>query len=307
MHTKVAIIGSGPAGLTSAIYASRALLEPVLVGGRAFGGQLMNTTEVDNFPGFPDGILGPELMQQMRAQAERFGTVIIEENVVSLNTESRPFTIESESQTVTADTVILAMGASHKELGIASEEKFKGKGVSYCATCDGFFFRNKPIAVIGGGDTAMEEALFLTRFGSKVYVVHRRDSLRASKVMQEKAFSNEKIEFVWNSEVEEIIGDASVGGLRLKDTVSGETKDLEVAGVFVAIGLVPNSEIIKGHVDTDERGYIMMPQQYHASVPGIFVAGDVHDHKYRQAITAAGMGCAAALEAERYLASQEEK
>ncbi len=301
MHTHVAIIGSGPAGLTAAIYSARALLEPVVITGRESGGQLMLTTDVENYPGFPEGIMGPDLMQKMRDQAARFQTTFITENALSVDTTARPFHIQTESQEITADTVILAMGSSPKHLGLASEEQFRGHGVSYCATCDGFFFRGKDIAVVGGGDTAMEEATFLTRFASKVYVIHRRDELRASKIMQAKAKANPKIEFILSSEVKEIVGNSAVSGIKLWNNHLNQERELAVQGVFVAIGHDPNSQIVQGKVNTTSQGYVINEGDYKTSVPGLFVAGDVHDHKYRQAVTAAGAGCGAALEAERYL------
>ncbi len=301
MHKKVAIIGSGPAGLTAALYTSRALLDTVVIGGQKFGGQLMDTTEVENFPGFPEGIMGPDLMNNMKAQVERFGALLLQENVTSLNVTKRPFTLVTDTQTITADTVILAMGASHQHLGLASEDRLLGRGVSYCATCDGFFFRGKDIAVIGGGDSAMEEALFLTKFANKVIIIHRRDEFRASKIMVEKAKANPKVEFLMNKVVKEVLGEAKVSGLMLEDTTTQAESTLAVEGVFVAIGLVPNSDFLNGQVEIDARGYIVNQGDYKTSVEGVFVAGDVHDHKYRQAITAAGFGCAAALEVERFL------
>lgn len=306
-HSDVAIIGSGPAGLTGAIYTSRALLTTTVIGGREYGGQLMQTTEVENFPGFTEGIQGPELMHRMSEQAIRFGTTIVKENVTSLDVTARPFRIKTDSHELTADAVILAMGASHRKLGLPSEERLSGHGVSYCATCDGFFFRGKTIAVIGGGDSAMEEATFLTKFAAKVYVIHRRDEFRASKIMVEKARANEKIEFVFNSVVKEILGDKNVAGIRICDTDTQEERDIDVQGVFIAIGHVPNTDFIAGTVELDPRGYIMTRGDYKTSVPGVFVAGDVHDHKYRQAITAAGFGCAAALETERFLTNERQK
>ena len=298
---KVVIIGSGPAGLTAAIYAGRALLKPVVIGGREFGGQLMWTTEVENYPGFDKGILGPDLMNAMKAQAERFETTIINENVTTIDTSVRPFVVSYESGQIEAETVILAMGANHKHLGLPSEEKLRGHGVSYCATCDGFFFKGKNIAVVGGGDSAMEEAIFLTKFANSVTIIHRRDEFRASEIMLQEAKANPKIQFVMMSEVKEILGDISVTGLRLSNTQTNAESTLEVQGVFVAIGLVPNSDIIKGQIDVNERGYIVAQDHVLTSVPGLFVAGDVHDHKYRQAVTAAGFGCMAALESERFL------
>ncbi|HEY1075047.1 MAG TPA: thioredoxin-disulfide reductase [Patescibacteria group bacterium] len=304
-HTKVAIIGSGPAGLTAAIYAGRALLNPFVIAGREVGGQLMTTTDVENFPGFPGGVMGPELMTKMREQAERFEVDFLEENVVSIDTQAKPFSIKTESHSLTADAVILATGASAKWLGLPSEQRLRGHGVSSCATCDGFFFRGKEIAVIGGGDSAMEEATFLTRFASKVYLVHRREEFRASKIMLEKAKSDPKIEFVLNSEIEEVLGEEKVSGLKIKNNQTNEVSTLSVEGVFVAIGHQPNSGFLAGAIEVDATGYVVIKDDYHTSVPGIFVAGDLHDHKYRQAITAAGAGCAAALEAERYLARKD--
>ncbi len=298
---RVAIIGSGPAGWTAAIYTSRALLDTVVIAGQSAGGQLMTTTDVENFPGFPNGIQGPELMQLMRKQAERFGTKVIAENAVKIDVQTKPFAVHTATQEITADAIILAMGADHRHLGLPSEERLQGHGVSYCATCDGFFFRGKDIAVVGGGDSAMEEAIFLTKFATKVTIVHRRSEFRASKIMLEKAKANPKIEFVVDSDVVEVVGDTSVTGLKLKNNQTSAESELPVQGVFVAIGLVPNSQFIAGQIEVDERGYIVNRGDYQTSVPGVFVAGDVHDHKYRQAVTAAGCGCAAALEAERYL------
>lgn len=304
-HTKVAILGSGPAGLTAAIYAGRALLEPVVIAGREIGGQLTTTTEVENFPGFPEGIMGPELMTRMRQQAERFDATVLEENATEIDVTKQPFAIKTESHNLTADTVIVATGASARWLGLPSEQRLRGHGVSSCATCDGFFFRGKEIAVIGGGDSAMEEATFLTRFATKVYVVHRREELRASQIMQEKAKTNPKIEFIFNAEVLEVLGEETVTGLKLKNNKMNEESTLPIQGVFLAIGHIPNSEIVKGKIDVDGHGYIVLHGAYKTSVEGIFVAGDVHDHHYRQAVTAAGFGCAAALEAERYLAHHQ--
>jgi thioredoxin reductase (NADPH) len=305
LHSKVAIIGSGPAGLTAAVYAGRALLHPILITGREFGGQLMATTEVENFPGFPDGIMGPELMQRMRQQASRFEVTILEENALQIDTTKRPFVIATESKKLTADSIILATGSDTKWLGLASETRLRGHGVSSCATCDGFFFRGKDIAVIGGGDSAMEEATFLTRFANKVYIIHRRDTLRASKIMQEKAKVDPKIEFVLNSQVEEILGEEKVTGIRLVDVNTKKVSVIDVGGVFVAIGHIPNSHFLAGQIATDDKGYVKVFDNYMSSVEGVFVAGDLHDHRYRQAITAAGTGCAAALEAERYLSMHE--
>jgi thioredoxin reductase (NADPH) len=302
-HRNLVIIGSGPAGLTAALYAARANLKPLLIEGLEAGGQLMLTTMVENFPGFRDGIMGPELMADMRAQAERFGTEIIQGNVSKIEMNRCPIKIEVSDQIVYSESLIIATGASARLLGLDSERALLGHGVSTCATCDGFFFRGKPIAVVGGGDSAMEEAIFLTKFASKVTVVHRRDTLRASKIMQEKAFANPKIEFAWNSDVEEIL-DVSKGvvtAIVLKDTLTGARTELPVEGVFVAIGHTPNTGLFKGQLELDANGYIVTHHGTRTNVPGIFACGDVQDHVYRQAITAAGTGCMAAIDAERYL------
>jgi thioredoxin reductase (NADPH) len=301
MHTKVAIIGSGPAGLTAGLYTGRALLAPILFSGQAAGGQLMTTTEVENFPGFPDGIQGPDLILRMQQQAEKFGTKIINQQVKSVDIIEQPFRIKTESATYMADTIILATGADARWLGLESETRLRGHGVSCCATCDGFFFRGKEIAVIGGGDSAMEEALFLTRFATKVSIIHRRAEFRASKIMQEKVKSHPKITFILETEVKEILGENTVTGIRVHHKPTVQESTLSVAGVFVAIGHTPNSAFISGQIETDGKGYILTNENYESSVSGVFVAGDVHDHKYRQAITAAGAGCAAAMEAERHL------
>ncbi len=302
-HRNVVIIGSGPAGLTAALYAARANLKPLLIEGLEAGGQLMLTTMVENFPGFRDGIMGPELMADMRAQAERFGTEIIQGNVSKIEVNRCPIKIEVSDQIVYAESLIIATGASARLLGLPSERTLLGHGVSTCATCDGFFFRGKPIAVIGGGDSAMEEAIFLTKFASKVTVVHRRDTLRASKIMQEKAFANPKIEFAWNSEVEDIldVNKGVVTAIVLRDSVTGARTELPVEGVFVAIGHTPNTGLFKGQLELDDNGYIVTHHGTRTSIPGVFAAGDVQDHVYRQAITAAGTGCMAAIDAERYL------
>jgi thioredoxin reductase (NADPH) len=300
----VIVIGSGPAGYTAALYAARAQLKPlVFEGSVTAGGALMNTTDVENFPGFPGGIQGPDLMDAMRKQAERFGAVLLAEDVTEVDLKSDPKRVISEGETYLARAVIVATGSRYRELGIPGEKRLSGHGVSWCATCDGFFFREQEIAVVGGGDSAMEEALFLTRFASTVTVVHRRDELRASKIMQERAFDNPKIKFRWNSEVSEVLGDTRITGLRLRDTVTGELSDLAVGGVFVAIGHDPRSELFTGQLDLDSEGYLLVEQpSTRTAIPGVFACGDVVDHTYRQAVTAAGTGCAAALDAERYLA-----
>ena len=300
MH-KLVILGSGPAGLTAAIYAARADLAPVVIAGRTAGGQLMLTSEVENFPGFPEGILGPELMNRMRAQAERFGAIFVDEDAVSVNFRQRPFKIESETQSFEAEAVIVATGASARWLGLPSEARLIGHGVSSCATCDGFFFRNKEVVVVGGGDTALEEALFLTKFATRVTVVHRRDQLRASKIMQDRAFKNEKIQFVWNSVVTEVLGDDHVEGVRLQNVQTGEETILKTDGLFVAIGYTPNTQIFEGQLELNEKGYVQVQDGSRTNVPGVFVAGDVEDYHYRQAITAAAAGCRAAMDAEDFL------
>ena len=300
----VIIIGSGPAGYTAALYAARAQLNPlVFEGSVTAGGALMNTTEVENFPGFPGGIQGPDLMDAMRKQAERFGAELRAEDVTEVDLKADPKRVIVEGETYLAHAVIIATGSRYRELGVPGEKKLSGHGVSWCATCDGFFFREQEIAVVGGGDSAMEEALFLTRFAKTVTVIHRRDELRASKIMQERAFANPKIKFRWNSEVSEILGDTKITGLRLRDTVTGEESELAVGGVFVAIGHDPRSELFTGQLATDAEGYLLVDQpSTRTAIPGVFACGDVVDHTYRQAVTAAGTGCASALDAERYLA-----
>jgi len=303
----VIIIGSGPAGYTAALYAARAQLQPlVFEGSVTAGGALMKTTDVENFPGFPDGVLGPDLMDAMRKQAERFGAQLVAEDVTEVDLTADPKRVIVEGDVYLAQTVIIATGSRYRELDVPGEKLLSGHGVSWCATCDGFFFRDKDIAVIGGGDSAMEEATFLTRFARSVTVVHRRDALRASKIMQERAFANPKISFRWNSEVIEVLGDGKVSGLRLRDTVTGEESTLAVNGLFVAIGHEPRSELFTGQLATDAGGYLLVEQPTtRTAIPGVFACGDVVDHTYRQAVTAAGTGCAAALDAERYLAARE--
>jgi thioredoxin reductase (NADPH) len=303
----VIVIGSGPAGYTAAIYAARARLAPlVFEGSVTAGGALMQTTEVENFPGFPDGVLGPDLMDSMRKQAERFGAELLADDVIAVDLAADPKVVKTESETYLAKTVIIATGSRYKELGVPGEKALGGHGVSWCATCDGFFFRGHDIAVIGGGDSAMEEAMFLTRFGKSVTVIHRRDTLRASKIMQERAFANPKIAFVWDSEVVEVLGPGKVTGLRLRSTKDGTEQVLPVTGVFVAIGHDPRSDLFAGQLATDPDGYLLVDQpSTRTAIEGVFAAGDVVDRTYRQAVTAAGTGCAAALDAERWLASKE--
>ena len=304
MHN-VVIIGSGPAGLTAAIYTARANLAPLMIEGSQAGGQLTLTTDVENFPGFPQGIMGPQLIQDMRAQAERFGTVFQTADVTKVDLSRRPFAVTiNDEDTIQARSLIISTGASANLLGLDSESRLLGHGVSTCATCDGFFFRGQPIVVIGGGDSAMEEATFLTKFASHVTIVHRRDKLRASKIMQDKAMKNDKISFHWNSMVEEVLGDDVVTGLRLRDVVTNDTATLDCKGVFVAIGHTPNTQLFRGQIDTDANGYIQTSHGTATNVPGVFAAGDVQDPHYRQAITAAGTGCMAAMDAERFLEAE---
>ena len=303
----VVIIGSGPAGYTAAIYAARAQLSPILLEGSVTaGGALMNTTEVENFPGFQKGIMGPALMEEMRAQAEKFGTRFVTDDAVKVDLKGDVKTIQDGSgNTYLAKSVILATGSGYKKIGLPKEEPLSGRGVSYCATCDGFFFKEQAIAVVGGGDSALEEATFLTRFASKVYLIHRRNELRASRIMQQRAQNDPKIEFVWNSQVIDILGEEKVTGVRIKDTVTGDEKNLELTGLFVAIGHVPRSELLIGQIDLDSNGYVKtQSDSTKTNIEGVFACGDLVDHVYRQAITAAGTGCQAALDAERFLASQ---
>ena len=310
MHSQVLIIGSGPAGYTAAIYAARAMLQPTIVQGLQPGGQLTITTDVENFPGFGDVIQGPWLMEQMEQQAKSVGTNIVNDMITKVDFSKKPFSAESESGTkYTADAVIISTGAQARWLGLPSEQKFQGYGVSACATCDGFFFKEKEVAVIGGGNSAVEEALFLTSFASKVHLVHRRDSLRSEKILQERLFKNEKVNVIWNSELNEIVGEESplnVTGIKLKSTVDDTISDLKVDGVFIAIGHDPATQIFKGQVDMDDSGYIItQPDSTLTNIEGVYAAGDVKDKIYRQAVTAAGMGCMAALEAEKYISSLE--
>lgn len=300
----VIVIGSGPAGYTAALYAARARLNPlVFEGSVTAGGALMNTTDVENFPGFPDGILGPDLMDAVRKQAERFGAELVADDVIEVDLKAAPKIVKTADSVYHARTIIIATGSSYRELGVPGEKRLSGHGVSWCATCDGFFFREQDIAVIGGGDSAMEEATFLTRFARSVTVVHRRDALRASKIMQDRAMSNPKIRFVWNSEVVEMIGEDRITGLRLRDVRTGAETTLPVTGIFVAIGHDPRSELFKGQLATDDEGYLLVEQpSTRTAIAGVFAAGDVVDRHYRQAVTAAGTGCAAALDAERWLA-----
>ena len=304
-QSEVIILGSGPAGLTAAIYAARANLRPLVVEGLLAGGQLMATTDVENYPGFPEGIQGPEMMELFKKQAERFGARFVAGDVTRVDFSQRPFRVWVEAEPYAGRSVIVATGASPRTLGIVGEREYAGRGVSYCATCDGFFFRGKEIVVVGGGDTAMEEALFLARFGSRVTVVHRREELRASKIMADRALHHEKIEFLWNSVVEEVVGDGTkVTAVRVRNLKSGDARQRECAGFFVAIGHVPNTALFRDVLPMDEQGYLEVGIGSRTVIPGVFVAGDVHDHVYRQAVTAAGAGCRAAIDCERWLESQ---
>lgn len=304
----VIIIGSGPAGYTAAVYTARAQLNPVLLEGAVTaGGALMNTTEVENFPGFAEGIMGPALMEQMRAQADRFGAQIVTDDAVEIQLEGDvKYVRDGTGREYRARTVIMAMGSGYRELGLESEKRLSGHGVSWCATCDGFFFRDADIAVVGGGDSALEEATFLTRFARSVTLIHRRDELRASKIMQQRALDNPKISFAWNSEVADLLGESKLSGVVLRDTVTGAIRELPVTGLFIAIGHDPRSELVKGQINLDDEGYVRVEApSTRTNIPGVFACGDLVDHTYRQAITAAGTGCSAALDAERYIAAAE--
>jgi thioredoxin reductase (NADPH) len=305
----VIIVGSGPAGYTAALYAARASLKPlVFEGSVTAGGALMNTTEVENFPGFRDGIMGPALMDEMRSQSERFGAELVADDVLEMDLTGEIKTVRTDEGTFLARAVILAMGSGYRKIGLPDEDRLSGHGVSWCATCDGFFFRDQHIAVVGGGDSAIEEATFLSRFGTKVTIIHRREELRASKIMQERAFADPKIDFAWNSEVVGIHGDDKLSGLTLRDTVTGETRELDATGLFIAIGHDPRSELLVGQVDLDAEGYVLVEHpSTRTNLPGVFASGDLVDHHYRQAVTAAGTGTAAALDAERYISDLDHK
>jgi thioredoxin reductase (NADPH) len=303
-EAKLIIVGSGPAGLTAAIYAARANLEPIVLAGSAPGGQLMLTSDVENYPGFPDGIQGPELMAAFRAQAERFGTQIVDVDIDRVDLSTRPFRLWARGTEYRAQAVIVATGASAIWLGLESETRLRGRGVSACATCDGFFFKDREIAVVGGGDTAFEEATYLTRFATKVHMLHRRDKFRASRIMVERARENPKIEIHTNTAIEEVLGDAKVDGLILRDTDTGAERKMPVDGLFIAIGHRPNTEAFRDWLEVDAKGYLVVKDQSNSKIEGVFIAGDVHDHRYRQAVTAAGDGCRAAIDAERWLETQ---
>lgn len=303
----VIIIGAGPAGYTAAIYTSRAKRETLIISGVLPGGQLMLTTEVENYPGFSEGIMGPELMNTMRKQTERMGTMIIDDEVVNVDFRRKPFKILTNSEEYEADAVIIATGASPRKLGVKGEQEFSAKGVSYCATCDGPFFRNQEIVVAGGGDSAMEEAIFLTKFAKNVHVVHRKDKLRASKIMQDRAFENNKIKFHWNSVIDEIKGGGKVNQIMIRNTSTNQKETMDVGGLFVAIGHEPNTKLFKGQIELDEQGYIVLKNHTNTNIEGVFAAGDVHDHRYRQAVTAAGFGCMAAIDVDRYLSEKNRK
>jgi len=304
-HFDVVIIGSGPAGYTAAIYSARANLKTLVIQGYQIGGQLMQTSDVENYPGFENGIIGPEMMEKFEKQAARFGVELLPEDVTEVDFSHRPFTLKTLGETYEASAVIITTGATAKWLGLASEQRLQGRGISACATCDGFFFRNKKVVVVGGGDTALEEAIFLTRYASEVVLIHRRDTLRASKHMQNRAQSNPKISFIWDTEVADIEGEDAVTSLKLRNLKSGAESRIEIGGLFVAIGHHPNTELFKGIIDTDNEGYINPVEHTMTNIPGVFAAGDVVDRRYRQAITAAGDGCRAALDAERWLEEQQ--
>jgi thioredoxin reductase (NADPH) len=301
----VIIVGSGPAGYTAGIYTSRARLKTLLVTGTLPGGQLMTTSEVENYPGFPNGIFGPELMMNMRQQAERFGTIAVDDEVIQVDFKQRPFKITTSSEVFESKAVIICTGASPRKLGIKGEQTFAGRGVSYCATCDGPFFKGEDIVVVGGGDTALEEATFLSKFGKSIKIVHRRDSLRASKILQDKAFENPKIEFLWNSVVSDIVGDKKIASIVVRDVYNGKEQKIQAGGLFVAIGHDPNTGIFTGQLELDDKGYISLKNNSLTSVEGVFAAGDVHDYRYRQAITAGGFGCMAALDVEKWLTERK--
>ncbi len=303
----VIIIGAGPAGYTAGIYTSRAKRDTLIISGILPGGQLMLTTEVENYPGFSEGIMGPELMITMRKQTERMGTTIIDDEVVNVDFRRKPFKVLTYSEEYEADAVIIATGATPRKLGAKGEQEFSAKGVSYCATCDGPFFRNQEIVVAGGGDSAMEEAMFLTKFAKNVHVVHRKDKLRASKIMQDRAFENNKIKFHWNSTIEEIKGNEKVNQIMIRNVSTNQQETMDVGGLFVAIGHEPNTKLFKGQVELDEQGYIALKNHTHTNVDGVFAAGDVHDHRYRQAVTAAGFGCMAAIDVDKYLSENSKK
>jgi thioredoxin reductase (NADPH) len=298
---EVIIIGSGPAGYTAAIYTSRAKLNTLLVSGALPGGQLMTTSEVENYPGFPNGIFGPELMMNMRQQAERFGAKLLDDEVIEVDFKRRPFGIRTHGQQFLSESIVICTGASPRKLGLRAEQEFAGKGISYCATCDGPFFKGEDIAVVGGGDTAIEEATFLTKFGRSVKIIHRKDFLRASKILQEKAFENPKIDFVWDHVVSDISGNKKISSISVKNLKTGEERKIPVGGLFVAIGHEPNTSIFRGQLELDDRDYIILTKHTKTSVDGVFAAGDVHDYRYRQAVTAGGFGCMAALDVEKWL------
>ena len=303
-HSKLIIVGSGPAGLTAAVYAARANLEPIVLAGSAPGGQLMLTSDVENYPGFPDGIQGPDLMTAFRSQAERFGTRIVDVDVDRVDFSERPFRLWARGVEYRAESVVIATGASAMWLGLESETRLRGRGVSACATCDGFFFRDREIAVVGGGDTAFEEATYLTRFASKIHLLHRRDEFRASRIMVERAKANPKIEIHTNTAIDEVLGDAKVQALAIRDTATGKTRTMPIEGLFIAIGHRPNTEAFRDWLEGDAKGYLVVRDETHSKIDGVFIAGDVHDHRYRQAVTAAGEGCKAAIDAERWLESE---